>query len=227
MQKILNVKTEDTGNRNSIPLMGKMLCLVKVTKVSVPEGEGSLVVHTFDDGSVPTCYAFGWYHEPGVDENSADSKVELVCDLDEFGHMFRMTDEDTTILSNFAIDTAAQLGLLIVPMDGGVVVTSARINKLAEDGVPASDLSQLASSDRNYATALSPAGAATLLGEIVKTGIRRYNKVNLDDKVGEVAEIIKKCRYINDEGDSKPISLTGVENLLKRVKDLLFVSPEE
>lgn len=222
MQRILLTGAESTSERNSIPLMGRMLCLVKVDAVSNPSEKDPFVVHTFDNNSVPSCYAFGWYTE-----NSEDSKVVIVQDLDEFGHMFKMTSEDTSILSNFIIDTAAQLSLLIVPMEGGIVVTSALINKLAEDGVPLSEVERLSETDRNYKMALSPAGPATLLGEIVKTGIRRYNKVNLDDKVGEVAEIIKSCKYINDEGDSKPISFTGVENLLKRVKDLLFVSPEE
>lgn len=222
MQKILKVRAEDSNNRNSIPLMGEMLCLVEVVGVSEPVGEEPIAVHPFDNGSLPPCYAFGRYIE-----NSKDSKVELICDLDEFGHMFGMTDEDTSILSNFIIDTAAQLKLLVVPMEGGIVMTSVIIYKLAEKGTPFSKLEELVATDRDCRMAMGPAGAATLLGEIVKTGIRRYNKINLDDKVEEVAEIIKGCRYINDEGDSKPISFTGVENLLKRVKDLLFVSPEE
>lgn len=224
MQKILSVKTENS--RNAIPLMGKHLCLVEVTGFSMPEGGETLAVYPFKDengdgASLPsTLYSFGYYYDN-------EEEIHLFQDLDSFGALFDMTKTDRDILADHIINTAHQLKLSIVPMDGGLVIVNEIVNQMAKQGCSVEELEKLKNQNRDVALGVSGAGAATLLGEIVKTGMGRFNKVNLDDKVQDIINIIKACRFIDDNGNCRPITFTGVESLVKRVKDGLFVSTND
>ena len=226
MQKILYVKPE--RNRSSIPLLGKQLHLVEVTGVSAPEGDESIAIYPFKDSEgneveLPSSsyYAFGYYTE----DNMEDSHI--FKDLDSFGELFDLNSTDTEILTKFIMDTAYQLKLVVVPTANGIVVVNGLINEMAKQGCSIEELENMKGQNRDVALGMSGAGAATLLGEIVKTGMGRYNKINLDDKVQDIVDIIKSCKFIDDNGDCKPVTLTGVESIMKRVKDKLFISSND
>ena len=221
MQKILSVKTDNS--RNSIPLLGRHLCLVEVTKVSEP-GDDIPSVYPLKnaEGAAMSSlwYSFGYYYDNGTE-------IRLFRDLDAFGELFILSEEDTDILIKFILDTAASLKLTVVQMDIGVVVVNTIINEIAQQGCSVEELENMKIKNKDVLIGSGGAGAATLLGEIVKTGMGRFNKINLTDKVQDIVEIIKTCKFIDSEGNCKPVSVTGVENLLKRVKDELFISPNE
>lgn len=221
MQKILEIK--NSNERNSIHMMGHNLCLVEVTGLTTAhlpdESTSEHVVYKFDDGSIPPCYCFGWYdYDP--------KSVKIVHDLSFFGNLFMMTEEDTATMEAFIRDTATQLQLIIVPMENGTVFVSSYVNEFAANGYTKDKFEEAKATNREVAMAAGSAGPATLLSEIVKTGMRRYNKLNFDDKVIDLVKIVKSCSFIDDDGERKSVSFTGVENMLNRVKDLLYVSTE-
>lgn len=219
MQKIVQLKPVE-GNLPFIPINGTELCLLEVDEISGTIEDGELGVYEFGENSriYPPTYTFG-YNDDGV--------IVPLPDLNKFGEIFDMDKEDTKILSSFVIDTASQLSLRVIPLLNGFVIVNTIINNLAKSGKTYPEVIEMSDMDRDIKVALGAMGQATLLGEIVKTGIKRFNTINLDNKVIDIVNIIKTCRFIDPDGNVKHISLTGVENMLSHVKDMLFVSPEE
>lgn len=52
---------------------------------------------------------------------------------------------------------------------------------------------------------------------------KRYNVLNFNNKVDDIVEIIKTCRYMDDNGEKRTLNIAGVENLFSTIKEKLFI----
>ena len=221
MQKIESwQRLEDKA---AIPVLGYEVFLISIKELSGDVGEGELGITKFADNAYPTMFTFGYgTRDPHTGEYS-ECMITSLSDIAKT--IFGMSDEDATIHEDYILNIAQQLGLYIVPVENGVVVTHSLLQNIANSGdITWEDVLQQSESNRDIKVAISGMGAATTLGKAIEIGINRYNKVHMNDKIEEIANIIKGIRFINDAGDESTLTLTGVDNILTKVKDVLTVS---
>lgn len=215
MQKVQEIKRYD--KKGGIPINGTEVFLVEVPVISGTVDGDNPGVYSFADGVCAPAFGIGYL---------MDGEMRVFQSIADIArHIFNMNDEDTSIFENYAVSVGDQLCVDIIPIDGIVLLVNQGINDLAKTNpeVTFSDLQKTSETDRNIKMALSGAGQATLLGELIKTGTARYNNIHMNQKVNDIAKIIQDIRFIDDSGNVESLTLTGVDNILSQVKDILHV----
>lgn len=222
MQKIESVQRVE--DKSAISVLGYEIFLMTVTELSGDVADGEMGVAKFADGVYPPLYTFGCATR---DPHSGEYVDRTIPSLSYIGKIiFKLSDEDASIHEKYILDIAQQLGLYIVPVENGVVISHQLFQNIAVTNPENTweSIANAAETNRDFKVAMSGMGAATALGKAIEIGISRYNKIHMNDKVGEIIDIIKDIRFINDAGNESTLTLSGVDNILSTVKDKLTIS---
>jgi hypothetical protein len=209
---------------NELTILKGTIALARITQVD----DGDALLHNAD-GTLASNYVMIY-----KDEESLQS-IEKVSDLVT---LFGFLEDDIPVISEYVKNgLCANLHLGITDLTNNEkdsslifynnidadVIAYQKENKIPEDKLI--DTVNEKFDAGKYAQAFEHSFARTLFIELLQTIQRRYNVLNFYDKVNLIADIIRDCRFMNEEYKTSTLTLIGVENLLKEVNAKLTVNP--
>lgn len=230
MQRISD-KVERLTDKATINFNGTQIWLSKITAIEGQADSGEDVVYHFSDGVYPPCTVISYEEPCGYTSiisslnNLADTVLMFDSAVVPKGVSLR-TSKETQIemFKEHLHEVACQLGLELLEIDNKLVIITHLMQEHAKSGkMTFEEMSGYVKSDRDFAAAASSMGAATLLGEVFKTAMNIFNKVNFTDKTFELAEIIRSMRKMDNDGDVKHLSISDVETVMNMVKAKLQI----
>ena len=230
MQKISN-NVESLTDKATINFNGTQVWLSKITTIEGQPESGEDAIYHFSDGVYPPCTVIS-YEEPcgyvGI-ISSLNDLADTVLMFDSSNvpdGLPPSTDKKTQIemFKGHLCEVACQLGLELLEINNKLVIITHLMQEYAKSGkMTFEEMSDCVKSDRDFAAAASSMGAATLLGEVFKTAMNIFNKVNFTDKTFELAEIIRSMRKMDNDGDIKHLSISDVETVMNMIKAKLQI----
>lgn len=167
----------------------------------------------------------------------------ILANPSDIGELFKFNEESTNVITKFINDmiSSGRLGLSMLDQDINVVGTSNHpISLVFVNTIELTMIEQYPESDKQttinnlialgdtsisgmVSQAESHYGIVSLVGMVIQTAQKIFNKVHFTDKLDELADIIRGCSFMDDNGNEQSLTLTAVDNMLKQVKDKLFV----